>query len=41
MVQDFADLCYHSYHVHLKELQESTSEEDLHPLRYFIINLLS
>ncbi|KAL1824319.1 hypothetical protein ACET3Z_011097 [Daucus carota] len=33
MVQDFADLCYHSYHVHLKELQESTSEEDLHPLR--------
>ncbi|KAL3526769.1 hypothetical protein ACH5RR_011425 [Cinchona calisaya] len=34
VVRDFADICYHSYPLFLKELRESPSSEGLEPLRF-------
>lgn len=34
VVQDFADICIHSYPVYLKEIRESTSSEELQTLRF-------
>ncbi|BFG38896.1 hypothetical protein CerSpe_251700 [Prunus speciosa] len=33
VVRDFADLCYHSYSIYLKELRESPASEEVQPLR--------
>lgn len=35
MVRDFADLCYHSYPIFLKEIRESPHSNELQPLRLF------
>ncbi|KAL7231818.1 hypothetical protein ACSBR2_009950 [Camellia fascicularis] len=34
VVRDFADFCYHSYPLYLKELRESPSSNELQPLRF-------
>lgn len=34
VVRDFADLCYHSYPLYMKELRESPSSDELQPLRF-------
>jgi len=34
VVRDFADICYHSYPLYLKELRESPSTNELQPLRF-------
>ncbi|KAK3015772.1 LOW QUALITY PROTEIN: hypothetical protein RJ639_005427 [Escallonia herrerae] len=34
VVRDFADICYHSYPVYLKELRESPCSIELRPLRF-------
>ncbi|KAL4582308.1 hypothetical protein LXL04_006855 [Taraxacum kok-saghyz] len=34
VVRDFADLCYHSYPLYLKELRESPSDSELRTLRF-------
>lgn len=34
VVRDFADMCYHSYPVYLKELRESCSSDELQTLRF-------
>ncbi|KAL0350654.1 UNVERIFIED_CONTAM: putative membrane protein [Sesamum radiatum] len=34
VVRDFADLCYHSYPIYLKELRENPSSNELQPLRF-------
>lgn len=33
VVRDFADLCYHSYSIYLKELRESPTSQEVQPLR--------
>ncbi|XP_073150811.1 uncharacterized membrane protein At3g27390 [Henckelia pumila] len=34
VVRDFADVCYHSYPLYLKELRENPSSSELQPLRF-------
>ncbi|GFQ05085.1 uncharacterized membrane protein at3g27390 [Phtheirospermum japonicum] len=34
VVRDFADLCYHSYPLYLKELRENNASNELQPLRF-------
>lgn len=34
VVRDFADFCYHSYPLYLKEVRESPSSNELQPLRF-------
>ncbi|KAL6572938.1 hypothetical protein OROHE_002414 [Orobanche hederae] len=34
VVRDFADLCYHSYPIYLKELRENAASNELQPLRF-------
>ncbi|CAA0809111.1 Unknown protein [Striga hermonthica] len=34
VVRDFADLCYNSYQLYLKELRENTTSNELQPLRF-------
>ncbi|CAK9166483.1 unnamed protein product [Ilex paraguariensis] len=34
VVRDFADICYHSYPLYLKELRESPSSNEVQPLRF-------
>ncbi|KAL8044477.1 hypothetical protein ABFX02_08G047900 [Erythranthe guttata] len=34
VVRDFADLCYHSYPLYLKELRENPTSNELQPLRF-------
>lgn len=41
MVRDFADICYHSYPLYLKELRESPSTNELQPLRYCFTDTLN
>lgn len=33
-VRDFADMCYHSYPMYLKELRNSPASLDLQPFRF-------
>ncbi|KAI8542173.1 hypothetical protein RHMOL_Rhmol08G0118200 [Rhododendron molle] len=37
VVRDFADICYHSYPLYLKELRESPSTNELQPLRFIYV----
>lgn len=34
VVRDFADICYHSYPLYLKELREWSGDQDLHSIRF-------
>ena len=34
VVRDFADMCFHSYPVYLKELRESSQDREPHSIRY-------
>ncbi|KAA8531708.1 hypothetical protein F0562_006575 [Nyssa sinensis] len=34
VVRDFADICYHSYPIYLKELRESPCSDEVQPLRF-------
>ncbi|XP_059623874.1 uncharacterized membrane protein At3g27390 [Cornus florida] len=37
VVRDFADLCYHSYPLYLRELRESPCSNELQPLRFIYV----
>jgi hypothetical protein len=37
VVRDFADLCFHSYPVYLKELRQSSQNREPHSIRYFFL----
>ena len=37
VVRDFADMCFHSYPVYLKELRESSQDREPHSFRYLSV----